>query len=74
MTNGYQRFAEGTDLKKQTVCSWETQLRTYAHVPSTEHRYGTVNVHCPVNVTIKVITAEQMSGVSSVISVSFIAE
>ena len=72
MTNGYQRFAEGISLKKQTVCSYETQLRTCAHVRGTERKCRTVNIHCFENVWTKSITAEQKSSVSAVISVSFI--
>jgi len=68
MTNGYQRVAEGTALKKQRVCSYEAQLRTYAHVRGTERKYRAVNVKT------KDITAEQKNSVSAVISVSFITE
>jgi len=74
MTNGYQRFAEGIPLKKQTVCSYETQLQTHAHVQVTERKCRTVIIHCLENMRSKSITAEQKCRVSAVISVSFITE
>jgi hypothetical protein len=53
MTNGYQLFAEGISLKKQAICSYETRLRTYAHVRGTERKCRTLNIHCLENVRTK---------------------